>query len=764
MIILLRWQQLTRNRSDSVPPSCAMKTACLVLALLALLPPADLKASVPELFIPVWKEVAPGVFKTTIGKAASLTLLGAAGGMPLLEALARLPQTTFPIDPAEIQSRIFNGKTAVRFPLAGNEDIYGFGVDFTSMRRNGGVFQLHMDHWDSQRAITGRTHAPVPLYVSTKGFAVLFDTASYLKVNVGHGVRLAAKNKPPVIDRTTGKIMPTQPGRKPLNAIWEAHPRSDSIEVVVNAPGMDLYVFAGPSPLDAVRRYNLYSGGGALPPKWGLGFMNRVQTAYTADQVLADVAEFKERGIPLDMIGLEPGWMDHAYPCSFEWDKTRFPDPKKFLDRLAASGVRANLWFNPYVGPPSTPLYEKLLPYAGTHLVWNGIVPDYTLPEARSILAEHLKHTVIDLNPAAIGGFKIDEVDGFDKYLWPDTAVFPSGRDGEQMRQTYGLLMQRIVFDLFHETNRRTMGQIRGNNAGASPYPFVIYNDNYEFGGYITALVNSGFAGVLWSPEVRGSKSGEDMLRRTQVVCFSPLALYNGWASEQKLWSHSEVKGHIREAIVLRGRLLPYIYNTFAQYRHEGTPPIRPMQLVANLSADTPSDKVGQLDDTSNPYAVPSSAKELKDQYMFGDSLLVAPIPPSVKTRKVLLPPGKWYDFYTGKLAGSNATIEVTPPLATMPVFVKDGALIPMIEPRLRAPSAGETVALEVRHYGEAPGRLTLYDDDGETFNYEKGDYSWTGLTAAKDAAGKWAGTVTSDAKGKKWSYRDVKWTFMNAP
>jgi alpha-D-xyloside xylohydrolase len=385
------------------------------------------------------------------------------------------------------------------------------------------------------------------------------------------------------------------------------------------------------------------------------------------------------------------------------------------------------------------------------------------MPEAQEILANHLKRTVVDLNPAAVGGFKIDEVDGFDRYLWPDVALFPSGHDGEQLRQTYGLLLQKTVFDVFHRANRRTMGQIRGSNAGASPYPFVIYNDNYEFSGYITALANSGFAGVLWSPEVRGSKSGEDMLRRIQAVCFSPLALYNGWASDEKLWTHAEVKDQIRDAIVLRGRLLPYIYNVFAQYRYEGTPPIRPMQLAAGVTAEATGGTTGKLDATSNPYEVPPAARELKDQYMFGDALLVAPIPPGTKTRKVLLPAGKWYDFYTGRLAGSDETIEVTPSLAGIPIFVKDGALIPMIEQRLHAPAAGETVELEIRHYGDSPGRLSLYDDDGETFDYERGECSRTAFAVAKDAAGNRVGSVTPDANGRKWSYGDVKWTFMTA-
>ncbi len=719
---------------------------------LAVFLPVLAPAQMPPVAALVWAEVAPGVWKATVGTPESLTLLSAAGATPPARAaLAAMPKAAFPIDKKEIEGRRWAAKTTVRFPLGANEDIYGLGVDFSSMRRNGAVFELHVDHWDSRRGITGRTHAPVPLYVSTKGFAVLFDSARYLRVTVGHGVRLAAKDKPPVVDRTTA-----------TKGEWQAQPRSDSIEVLAGATGLDVYVFAGPSPLDAVRRYNLFTGGGALPPKWGLGFLSRVQTKYTAEQALADIAEFRKNGIPLDMLGLEPGWMDQAYPCSLEWDKTRFPDPKAFLGEVAKQHVRVNLWFNPYIAPQA-PLYKKLLPFAGTHLVWNGIVPDFTLPAAQQIFSDHLKRTVVELAPDAIGGFKLDEVDGYDRYLWPDTAVFPSGRDAEQLRQTYGLLLQRMVFDVFHRSNRRTMGQIRGTNAGASPFPFVIYNDNYEFDGYITAVSNSGFAGVLWSPEVRGSNSGEDMLRRVQAVCFSPLALYNGWASPQKLWTHAAVKNQIRDAIVLRLRLLPYFYNAFAQYHYQGTPVIRPMQLVSGVTV-AESAAVGKLDATANPYEVPAAAREVKDQYMFGDALLVAPIAPGSKTRKVLLPAGKWYDFYTGKFAGENRTIEVAPSLSEIPVFVKDGSLVPMIaENRQWIPAANETVALEVRHYGETPGQFALYDDDGETFDFEKGAFSWTQLSATKDSSGEWRGSVAPDANGRRWHYSEVKWRFMTA-
>jgi alpha-D-xyloside xylohydrolase len=402
------------------------------------------------------------------------------------------------------------------------------------------------------------------------------------------------------------------------------------------------------------------------------------------------------------------------------------------------------------------------LPFAGSHLVWNGIVPDYTLAEARTVFAEHLRREVLELDPAAVGGFKVDEVDGYDRWLWPDVAEFPSGHDAEQLRQSYGLLVQRLLFDMFRRANRRTLGQVRGTNAGAAPFPFVIYNDNYAFDEYVTAIANSSFAGVLWSPEVREGDA-EDMLRRVQAVSFSPLALFNGWATSTKLWTHAAVADEIRAAIRLRLRLLPYWYTAFARYHFEGTPVVRAMPLVAGFEARAGAEG-GRLDATANPYAI-ARVVEVKDQYLVGESLLVAPIAPGVKTRQVVLPAGRWFDFHSGRLVGEGpTTVEVTPPLAQIPLFVRDGGLVPLVAEREWAPGPDEVLALEVRHYGAKPGALELYDDDGETFDYERGEHSWTRLAVDRDRRGSWKGTISEDARGKPWRYRDVTWRFMTAP
>lgn len=164
----------------------------------------------------------------------------------------------------------------------------------------------------------------------------------------------------------------------------------------------------------------------------------------------------------------------------------------------------------------------------GSHTVWCGVVPDYSLPEVKKIMTGHFKKHQVS---KGISGYKMDENDGYDYWLWPDVAQFPSGLDGEQMRQIYGSLMQDMTYNMYRSENKRTYGLVRAANAGTSSYPFVLYNDYYNHRDFITALINSSFIGVLWTPEVRSSNNSEDWIRRIQSVCFSPIAMLDAWAS-----------------------------------------------------------------------------------------------------------------------------------------------------------------------------------------------------------------------------------------
>jgi alpha-D-xyloside xylohydrolase len=126
------------------------------------------------------------------------------------------------------------------------------------------------------------------------------------------------------------------------------------------------------------------------------------------------------------------------------------------------------------------------------------------------------------------------------------------------------------------------------------------------------------------------------------------------------------------------------------------------------------------------------------------------------------LPKGDWYDFYTGQYAGNGEIITAKPGLDKIPVYVKDGGIIPMMQPRLHAPSAAEKVDLEIRFYGKTAGHYFLYDDDGETFNYEKGEYSWREIKVEKDKQGNWKGSISNAEKGKPNTVGKVTWKLMS--
>ncbi|PXV66297.1 alpha-D-xyloside xylohydrolase [Dysgonomonas alginatilytica] len=688
-----------------------------------------------------WTEEFPGVWKGSFGKPDSYTLLSAAGSKPKSDVLSKLQETAFPLNKTEIHAEIIDGKTYLRFPLMKDEQIYGLGLNFQTVHQRGKILNLHVDHYGGKD--NGRTHAPVPFYVSSEGYGILINSAQYLTFYVGTGVRKDSKNPPVAKDRNTDKT-------------WSSRPYSDAVEVYIPAEGIEFYVFAGESSLDAIKKYNLYCGGGTLPPRWGLGFTQRVQKLYTADDVMKEAAEFEEKGYPLDFIGLEPGWQTKAYPCSFEWDKSRFPDPAGFTKKMLDKGIRLNLWTNPYVSPEAS-ISKEIEPYTGSHTVWCGTVPDLNHPEAKRIFANQLDKDQVKIG---ISGYKIDEVDGYDFYLWPDMATFPSGISGIQMRQTYGVLAQKLTDGLYRKENTRTFGLVRASNAGANNLPYVIYNDYYSHQDFITALVNSGFCGVLWTPEVRGSKTGEEWLRRFQSVTFSPMAMINAWSSGTKPWSFPEVADQVKYYAELRMQLMPYFYSEFAKYHFQGTPPFRAMALEEGFRNESKT-VAGSQSLEDNPY-LEAVNKEVKDQYMSGEYLLVAPLFTGQSTRKVLLPQGNWYDFYTGELAGNGQEITVTPGLDRIPVYVKDGGIIPLMETRLHAPAAGEKVNMEIRHYGTKESSYNLYDDDGVSFDYEKGAYSWRKIEIKKDKKGQLQGSISNAVKGKPDNIAKVGFRFMS--
>jgi alpha-D-xyloside xylohydrolase len=578
--------------------------------------------------------------------------------------------------------------------------VYGLGLQFQSFIQRGLKKKLRVNA--DPVVDSGDSHAPVPFYVTTRGYAVLIDTARYATVYAGNKRRAS---EPPAA--APASPSGTDLTKDALPAAYGRYRFQDPSEVLVEVPeaaGVDVYLFAGPTMRLAVQRYNLFAGGGALPPRWGLGVWYRCERDFAQSDVQRLAAEFRERGIPCDVLGLEPGWQTHSYSCSYVWSE-RFPDPRAMTAALAAAHYRVNLWEHAFTHP-SSPLHAPLLPHAGDYLVWDGLVPDFLTPEARRVFADFHEREHVALG---VAGYKLDECDNSDftrNWSFPELARFPSGADGEQMHSLFGLRYQDTLQDVFERRGARTYGLVRNSGALAAPYPYALYSDLYDHATFIRAVPKAGLAGLLWTPEVRDAASPEELIRRLQSAALSPMALINAWYIRNPPWKQVDraannagrfaadweaVEATCRRVLELRMQLVPYLHAAFVRYHREGLPPFRPLVM------DAPDDvRTWPVD----------------DQWLLGEGLLVAPVVAGQSARSVYLPAGDWYDFWTGARHAGGQRVEVRPPLEQIPLFARAGTLLPLARPTPHTddPRSGE---LTVRVYGAADAALTLYEDEG---------------------------------------------------
>jgi len=660
------------------------------------------------------EQVLPGIWRIRLGTPERLTPLKYRSAPPNAVALAKLSEANHvPIQLDQVQfSRSPRGCT-VELPMAKGEKFYGLGLSTHTFELSGSkAWVVPSDHPEEA---TNESHAPEPFFVSSLGYGVYLDTARYAAVSFGANAQR---------DGTSGAIVADIPA----------------------AGGVDVYLFAGPTALTAVQRYNLFAGGGSMPPLWGLGIAYRGKGSSTAADILDLAKAFRDENIPCDIFGVEPGWQTQTYSCSFLWNRDKFPHPDDFIDKMHAMQFRMSFWEHPFTHP-SSPIHEALKPYSGSHLVWSGLVPDFATPQARKIFVGMQDKSLFS---KGVDSMKIDEVDNqpfkHDPWSFPDFSTFPSGLDGEQMHSLFGILCQQTLLAPFRDKNMRTWGLVRDSGALSAPLPYTVYSDSYDHPSYVRGLAKSGFGGHLWTPEVRDAKSVEDLVRRVQTVIFSPYAMINCWYMKMPPWLQidadksnagevmpeaKETTRLVRNAFRLRMSLVPYLYSAFNEYHETGKPVVR--ALVLDYHAD---ENVAKID----------------DQFMFGQSLMVAPMVEGQAKRSVYFPKGAWIDFFTDERIEGGRRIDIAKPLDQLPLYIKDNTLLP------RAASVthiGKDTIFEIRVevVGTHPEPITLYEDDGETFDYEKGAQnkvvlSWTPT----------GGSVTRTGNLKLKRYDVIEW------
>jgi alpha-glucosidase len=496
---------------------------------------------------------------------------------------------------------------------------------------------------------------------------------------------------------------------------------------------MKYYFMAGDSLRDIIKSYTFLTGRMPLPPQWSIGYQ-QCRYSYYPDKKVERIAEtLRERDLPSDAIVLDIHYMD-AYKI-FTWDGKTFPNPKKLIDRLKElgfnivvmcdPGIKTEAGYETYDSGKKENVFVKYpdgTDYAGQ--VWPGWChfPDFTNPETRAWWAKKFK-AYTDLG---VEGFwnDMNEIATWGNML-PDLLEFDfDGRKTttREARNLYGMLMSRSTYEGTKALmNKRPFNLTRSGFAGIQRYAAMWTGDNVSYDAHMMAgvrLVNSmGLSGLAFTGyDIGGFVGNADeklFARWMSLGAFSPFfrshTMINTRDSEP--WSYGEKVEEIsRNYMKLRYRLLPYLYSLFYDAAKTGMP------INRSLAFDYPHD--GRV--YNGLY---------QNQYFFGPAMMVVPEESNKELVKVFLPPSNWFDLYTDKQLSGNQELITDCPLDRLPVYVKGSSILPMRE------QAGKNVAdtgdtLELHLYqGTEYNDFTLYEDDGQTFNYEKGEFAKRKIT-----------------------------------
>jgi len=487
------------------------------------------------------------------------------------------------------------------------------------------------------------------------------------------------------------------------------------------------YIFAGPDMPDILSGYTWLTGRTALPPIWALGYHQCRWFDYTQDAVEAVGRRHRTDDIPLDAFWLDIEYMD-GYRV-FTWNTDLFPDAPGMLQRLSDQGIRVITIIDPGVKyEPGYWVFDQGLErdvfcrteggdiYIGQVWPGNTAFPDFVTEEAREwwgeLNAAHVQSGLAgiwnDMNEPATGTIAALPM------------RFGKGQHShERYRNQYALLMAMGTRTglLKSMPDRRTFILSRSGFAGIQRYAANWMGDNLSRWDHLWVSIAMGSGlGISGQPFVgadiggfAGHSHAELFLRWMQYGTLTPFCRNhsNMGNVDQYAWAFGTVvEDHVRAAVKLRYRLLPYIYTAFLRASESGEPVQRPMIF---------------------DHQYDGSVRDLDNQYLFGRDLLVAPVTePAITARQVYLPAGHWYDWHTDELVGGSRFVIAATPMDRIPIYARGGAVIPMWPDAPASTDGYYPDVIELHLFvPRADGTYTsqLAEDDGLTLAARDGAY-----------------------------------------
>ncbi len=507
------------------------------------------------------------------------------------------------------------------------------------------------------------------------------------------------------------------------------HDRPDQCRFWAEGGEMSYYFIYGPQLMQVAEHYAQLTGVAELPPLWALGY-HQSKWSYSPEERVREVAALlRTKKIPCDVIHLDIEYMQD-YKV-FTWKEERFPSPKKLIEELKANGFNVVTIFDPgikiekYYQPYEEGIQQNLFCKRQDGDIFRGKVwpgechfPDFTSPDVREWWSNHI---ACFLQSGIQGCWNdMNEPVVFEIGTMPDDVRHNfDGLDVSHRRahNVYGMLMSRATYEGMKKQNaaQRPFNLSRTGFAGIQRYAAIWTGDNVTSWDHLwlaaiqcqrlsisgVSFCGTDIGGFLDKPDP------EISIRFFQLGIFHPFfrCHFSHEHGEKEPWSFgSAYETLIRKAIEFRYRLLPYLYTAMWQHSHKGTPVIRPLSFYDQQDEE---------------------CLIRTEEFLCGDHLLTAPITEKgVSSRKMYLPKGKWFNFFTNKKVDGGEEIRAEAELDRFPLFVRAGAVIPLQAVKQYVNEKNdEPLTLQI-YFSENRVASYLYEDAGDGYEYLNGKCS----------------------------------------